>query len=652
MALARHLNDPRIDDSARNSHRTIWMRLSAFAAGLPIAVLALGSATVIVITLLIVVVETWTWLATRPFMRRGPITPGLRMNYLVSTFFTSCAWLSLGASCWFTDHPSLRIAAVAVWCAHLIFVLSFMHTSRWTLLTTGLPVNVLAIGLAVFDRPGNSAADWYGTISIVLCFLYAMIGARIAFQNMNELRLATVELKQQKAAAEAANLSKSAFLAAMSHEIRTPLNGVLGMAQSLQAEHLTPSQEEQVSTIIDSGETLMALLNDVLDLSKIEAGKFEIVPTTTDLRHKLARVFKLFEPRALEKGLHFTFDVDRAVPQLVTCDAIRVRQCFSNLVSNAIKFTDAGKVAIRIKAEYPEPNLAKVIVSVADTGIGMSDEARSKLFGEFNQAETSTSRRFGGSGLGLAISRKIARMMQGDISAQSDPGRGSTFELSFLAQVVQPQARTLSQEPVELSEASKRMQGKRVLIVDDNPVNRKVATLFLKYLEFEVQEAENGAVALDLLHEEAFDLVLLDIHMPVMDGEQTVRHIRESGEPWADIAVIALTADVTQNDFGRLQAMGMDGYVAKPISQDALLTEIYRVLGDNEAYSQADNGAFDTSDLSDEDLLDDQLARRSVRQREEPDRDYALDFDGFDDDEEADEDEAFAGTANRAQKAG
>jgi signal transduction histidine kinase/CheY-like chemotaxis protein len=591
MHFAQELDDSSLDDAARNSRRTTFLRVGAFLPCIPLALQALDVRLVLAVLAAIMSTELWTWLVTAPFARRESVTRSRRVSYLASTLFTAMAWLSLATVCWLSGDPSLRVAAVGILCTHLLYVLSFMNPSRLTMLTTGMPANAVAISLPIFAPLGDRAADWFATTIILLCFGFAMIGWRIVLLNRNELRQKTAELKERKAAAEAANQSKSAFLAAMSHEIRTPLNGVLGMAQSLQAENLTPDQEEQVSTIIESGETLMALLNDVLDLSKIEAGKFEIVPANTDLRHKLSRVFKLFEPRAQEKGLHFTFDVDQTVPPLVICDAVRARQCLSNLVSNAIKFTEVGEVAIRVHGEAVEPGVVRVVITVRDTGIGMSREALANLFSEFGQADTTTSRRYGGTGLGLAIARKIARLMQGDITAESDLGIGSTFSFSFRTPVAQLEASVMPPVATPASEMDTQiLRGKRVLVVDDNPVNRKVATLFLKYLEFEVLEAENGLVALDVLQDEQLDLVLLDLHMPVMDGEETARQIRDSGEVWSDIPVIALTADMMQSEFNRLYAMGMDGYVAKPISQDALLSEIYRVLGESESHRRANVG--------------------------------------------------------------
>jgi signal transduction histidine kinase/DNA-binding response OmpR family regulator len=586
MSLADLIDDPLIDEAPVISRRLAPLRSGIVLLGSPIAILALGPWLTALMFIPILLSELLIFWATAPFARKQAIGYRERLRYLVSSATMNGAWLSIGVVCWTSGDPLLRNAAIALWCAHMFFVANFMHAAIATLIAAGAPVAVTTLLLPLIDHPGNSATAWFATFCVALCFCYAFYGALLAHKKSRALRAATQMLAEQKAAAEAANESKTAFLAAISHEIRTPLNGVLGMAQSLQAEDLTPDQEEQVSTIIESGETLMALLNDVLDLSKIEAGKFEVVPVNTDLRHKITRVFKLFQPRAEEKGLHFTLDIDRSVPPLIVCDAVRVRQCVSNLVSNAIKFTDVGAVAIRVRGETIGAGRVRIVIGVRDTGIGMSREALANLFSEFGQADTTISRRYGGTGLGLAIARKIARLMQGDIAAESESGIGSTFHFSFEAAVAALED-AIPASPAAETVLDAGLNGKRVLIVDDNPVNRKVATLFLKYMDFEVAEAENGLVALEMLHDEQFDLVLLDLHMPVMDGEETVRQIRDGDEDWSDIPVIALTADMAHNDLNSLYALGMDGYVAKPISQDALLGEIYRVLGEYEARGHA-----------------------------------------------------------------
>lgn len=397
--------------------------------------------------------------------------------------------------------------------------------------------------------------------------------------DVTALREREKELRKARKEAEAANEAKSAFLANISHEIRTPLNGILGMAQLMAASELTPEQRDQLDTILDSGKTLMAILNDVLDLSKIEAGKFDISPIDNDLGHLLRRLEKLWAPRATEKGLQLTLDIDPESETFLRFDPVRVRQCVSNLVSNAIKFTDKGSITVSAKVSPSGEQGYEVRIRIADTGIGMDDETASKLFSPFTQADASTSRRFGGTGLGLSISRKLAQLMDGDVSVESEAGKGSVFTLTFQAVAGRRADEAPANADVDKTGGVRWAKGLSMLLVDDHALNRKVARLFLEPLGIAIVEAENGEEAIRWLQTKPFDLVLLDMHMPVMDGAETLRHIREhdSGEIRA-VPVIALTADSLGPNKSRYHEMGADGYVGKPIDHRELILEIGRVL--------------------------------------------------------------------------
>ena len=408
-------------------------------------------------------------------------------------------------------------------------------------------------------------------------------GRKVAISvDVTELRQRERELKKAQAAAIAASNAKSAFLANMSHEIRTPLNGILGMAQVLEMGGLSDEQREQVQTILDSGRNLMALLNDVLDLSKIEAGKIAIVKADTDLTHTLRRLHRLWKPKAEEAGLEFYLSLDADLPQVLNFDAVRVRQCVSNLISNAIKFTKQGRVEVFVTARRTPDGQSLVKVRVSDTGIGMDEATTARLFSPFTQADDSTSRKYGGTGLGLSITRKLAELMGGEATVRSEPGRGSEFTFSFLAGEAAPQHRVVSEGvPHSEDEARNTLKGQnlRLLLVDDHPINRQVVSLFLRPFNMRIVEATNGKEALEALRRETFDVVCLDVHMPVMDGTQTIAAIRASDEAWANIPVIALTADAMTGDKERYLGMGMDGYLSKPISERDLVTEIARVCG-------------------------------------------------------------------------
>ena len=385
------------------------------------------------------------------------------------------------------------------------------------------------------------------------------------------------ELRKAKEAAEASSNAKSQFLANMSHEIRTPLNGVLGMAQALEGDGLTPPQKEKVNIILDSGKSLMALLNDVLDLTKIEAGKLEISNVPGDFLHTMKRTRQLFQSTAEDKGLDLFVRYDSNFPQRLSYDPTRVRQCVSNLLSNAIKFTAQGSVEVAISAKRQDDGQFLVAVDVNDTGIGMSEETTAKLFTVFTQADGATTRKFGGSGLGLAISRQLARMMGGDITVTSEEGRGSTFRLTFKAQEAAPAAATAP--AAKTAEPSKRtLRGLRVLLTDDNAINRQVIKLFLAPQGCDIVEATNGKEALDKIAQNEFDIVLLDVHMPVMDGKEAIQRIRAS-DTWNALPVIALTADAMSGDREKYLALGMTDYVSKPVDQRELIAKMHHVLG-------------------------------------------------------------------------
>ena len=406
------------------------------------------------------------------------------------------------------------------------------------------------------------------------------------------------ELEKAREQAEAASDAKSEFLASMSHEIRTPLNGILGMTQALSARDLNRDEQDMVSTILESSKSLMTILNDILDLSKIEAGRLDLSPVEGDLRHRLARLQKFYQPIAAEKGIYLKFVVDKDVPATLIFDTVRIRQCVSNLISNALKFTKRGGVIIAVKSivDPKDNDQMKIVIHVSDSGIGISEDQREGLFENFVQADASTTRKFGGTGLGLAITRKLARMMGGDVQIASEVGRGSVFTLSFMAERGKSkpvQAAQASSGPPNLMLAEDddepaiaapgrysqgSLSGMRVLIVDDNAINRRVARLFVEPQGLIATEAADGQEALEMLASHPFDLVLLDMHMPVMDGRETIRRIRASSEAWTSIPVIALTADAMSGDREKCLELGMDGYVPKPVDQRELFVTVLNVM--------------------------------------------------------------------------
>lgn len=416
--------------------------------------------------------------------------------------------------------------------------------------------------------------------------------------EVTELRQREKDLKAAREEAERANRLKSEFLATMSHEIRTPLNGILGMAQALSLESLTSEQRDMVSTITESGKTLMSILNDVLDLSKVEAGKMDITPVPGDLSHAMRRLVRFWLPRAREKGITLHLDIAEGLPAYLTFDPVRVRQCVSNLMSNALKFTPKGRVDLRLTSEPVGEGRFRIQIAVEDSGIGMTADQVAGLFSDYGQVNPSTRQKEGGTGLGLAISRRLARLMGGDITAESEPGKGSLFTLSLelaaaeayvgdpapvpaMSPMPSPSREAKpAPEAAAVPDAPPTSASLRVLLVDDNAINRQVARLLMEPSRYDVVEAADGVEALAILAEQTFDLVLLDMHMPKMDGPETVKHLRASNEAWAGVPVIALTADAMSGDRERYIAMGMQGYVPKPINANELASEMNRVLAE------------------------------------------------------------------------
>lgn len=381
-----------------------------------------------------------------------------------------------------------------------------------------------------------------------------------------------------------ANKAKSEFLANMSHEIRTPMNGVLGMIELLQGTNLSTKQRRFAQIIQGSGEALLAIINDILDFSKIEAGKLELESISFDLKSLIKDIEQMFAMEAQAKGLELLVTVSDKVGRNFMGDPTRIRQVLTNLLANAIKFTEQGEVSIHVIQVKEEHDTVTLMISVHDTGIGMNSEVRSQLFKPFSQADGSTTRKYGGTGLGLVISSELVSCMGGVLDCESLPGKGSHF---FFTIPLGIDSERKTKEPrsdsagssIGFEENSPLLKKTHVLVVEDNETNQEVVSAMLQKFDCDVTLVSNGREAVEILPDNSFDLIFMDCQMPVLDGYQATAEIRrreEKEEPGHHIPIIALTANVVEGDREKCLSAGMDDYIGKPFKQDDIVGILFR----------------------------------------------------------------------------
>jgi CheY-like chemotaxis protein len=396
--------------------------------------------------------------------------------------------------------------------------------------------------------------------------------------DISELKQLAENLTIAKDAAESANIAKSQFLANMSHEIRTPMNGVLGMCQLLEMTELTVEQREYVESLKHSGNNLLSLISDILDLSKIEAGKIILELAEFSLHQSINDIVLMQKSVAFKKRLALEQNLAKDIPPLLVGDQLRIKQILLNLLGNAVKFTSQGSVAISTQLLEQHDNFALIQIAVRDSGIGILSESLDTIFNPFTQEDGSISRKFGGTGLGLTISLRLAEIMGGTISVESTPGTGSCFTLTLPF--------TVGREIITIQTATPQTAiawagpPLRILFVEDDQVNIKFGSILLNKMGHDVIVAENGRECLAALEQGTFDLVMMDIHMPIMNGEEALRKIRSKEQGTTKYQpVIALTAYSMRGDMERFLGEGFDGYVSKPLITRELVSEMKRVMG-------------------------------------------------------------------------
>ncbi|MFK7900310.1 MAG: PAS domain S-box protein [Cyclobacteriaceae bacterium] len=370
---------------------------------------------------------------------------------------------------------------------------------------------------------------------------------------------------------------KEQFLANMSHEIRTPMNGITGMIDLLSKSHLDEEQTDYVDTIKKSSKVLLEILNDILDLSKLEAGKMELKPVAVEINDTVAKIHDLFALRASEKGVRLRYHLDESVPAYIQIDETRLLQVLSNLISNAIKFTDHGNVSTAVSVEGYEDDKVRIRVDVKDTGIGIEKDDLSKLFKNFSQLDTSMKKSYAGTGLGLAISRELIHLMNGDIFVSSELGKGSTFSFTFLVNTATKEAVETHVQQIDnqLNDYSFKEACPVILVVDDNRVNRKVASTILIKADCKVELASDGFEAIDMIKKKdgQYDMVFMDIQMPKMDGIEAYKRIKELAITTVP-PVIAMTAYSMKEDEKKMRDVGMNDYLPKPITSSSILQKV------------------------------------------------------------------------------
>jgi signal transduction histidine kinase/FixJ family two-component response regulator len=537
------------------------------------------------------VARGWLWHA---FHRRPPAAAdAARWGrwYALGAFATGCLWGALALVVLMTDdvlyHGFVVMVLAGMAAGSVAVDIAYLPAFYGFLLPSGLP-----LALALLIRGGVTYSAM-GTMVAMFLLTTILCGRSINRSLATNIRLISDqtrvvdELARARDAAETAHRAKSAFLANMSHEIRTPMHGIIGMINLLLHSPLDDRQREHAELVRELTDSLLTIINDILDVSKLEAGRLELEVIDLDIAEVVRQVVDLMGPKAVQKGLAIRSDIDDRARRTLRGDPTRIRQILLNLVSNAIKFTETGGIIVKVDCRELYREEVVLRIEVTDTGIGIPDSVIGNLFTKFTQADQSVARRFGGTGLGLAISRQLVEAMGGKIGVESRPNVGSKFWLTLrLSVAATPSGQAVAPEALAAPAPSaqpKSGSGRRVLLAEDILINQIIAIEMLKSAGYAVDVADNGIEAVDAVQHQPYDVVLMDVHMPSMDGLDATRKIRELPAPRGRVPIIALTADAVAGVREQYLAAGMDDFLSKPFNRTELLSIIERWCTDRPA---------------------------------------------------------------------
>ncbi|MBX9706870.1 MAG: response regulator [Caulobacteraceae bacterium] len=500
------------------------------------------------------------WLAFRRLRLNPTIEPSTL--YKIGLCATAAAnvvvYSGIAAILWVSGGEAGRLFAMIQVAGGLLHVSLHMHHVRPLLFAAVIPHSLYFLGMPVVEGIATGRVeDFLIAIGGVLFMTHLVVAVRQSSMTTKALQDANDEAQAQRRKAEVASAAKSDFLAVVSHEIRTPMNAVISAANLLRRTRLDREQREHVSMLLDAGDVLVGLLNDVLDFSKIEAGKMQLEASDVQLRDKLASLGRLWQPKAEANGVRLLMEIAPGVPDSIRTDPLRLQQILFNLLSNAVKFTEDGKITVSVAWRDADQQL---VVVVSDTGCGIAPDRLANIFDSFEQADAGTTRRYGGTGLGLAISRRLAEIMGGSLSAQSEVGQGSSFTLTLPVERIAEAAAA----PARVDSSEDSLQGRLILAADDHAVNRRILSLLLEPHGCQLVLVENGAEAVEAAASQTFDAILMDMQMPVMDGLTATARIRAEGLN-TNTPVIALTANAMDVHRAAWDAEGVHAFLTKPI---------------------------------------------------------------------------------------